>query len=404
VGQGVKGIARETGAPLGGDDVRVVVVDDSGVVRLVVGEVLRREEGVTLAGTAANGREALQVVERAHPHVVVLDIEMPVLDGLGALRELKKRWPKLPVVMFSTLTERGASATLQALAEGADDYLTKPSTTGGPTAAFAAVREGLVPLVRNWGSIARKRETASSSPTLPKSTSPVPARPAQDLSRDRPSVPRRPTPLVTAIVMGSSTGGPNALSVLVPSLPADLPVPLLLVQHMPPTFTRLLAERLDSQSALSVHEAVPGTVVQPGNLYVAPGGCHMLVSRRQHDVVIKLEDGPPENSCKPSVDVLFRSAAATWGAGALGVVLTGMGQDGLVGSQAITEAGGAVIAQDEVTSVVWGMPGAVARAGLAAEVVPLGEVASRLALRARRSGPSRAEAYGLAERGPAMRL
>ena len=305
----VEGTARSVPAPPG-EEVRVVVVDDSGVVRLVVGQVLGRERGVTLAGTAANGREALRVVERVHPDVVILDIEMPVLDGLGALRELKKRWPRLPVIMFSTLTERGASATLQALAEGADDYLTKPSTTGGPAAAFAAVREGLVPMVRSWGSIAHKRATTSSAPT-----SPPPVVPAQGAGGARPSALPRPAALVTAIVMGSSTGGPNALSAVVPSLPADLHVPVLLVQHMPPTFTRLLAERLDSQSSLSVQEAEPGMVAQPGHLYVAPGGSHMVVTRRQNDVVIKLDDGPPENSCKPSVDVLFRCAATVWGAG-----------------------------------------------------------------------------------------
>jgi two-component system chemotaxis response regulator CheB len=181
---------------------------------------------------------------------------------------------------------------------------------------------------------------------------------------------------VAAVVLGCSTGGPNALGVLVPHLPADLGVPLLIVQHMPPTFTRLLAERLDSQSALVVHEAAAGMVAQAGHVYVAAGGTHMVVSRSRQGVQIDLDDGPAENSCKPSVDVLFRSAAAAWGAGLVAVVLTGMGQDGLVGARAISAAGGTVIAQDDASSVVWGMPGAVVKAGLATDVVGIGDIAS----------------------------
>ncbi|MHB1497180.1 MAG: chemotaxis-specific protein-glutamate methyltransferase CheB [Acidimicrobiales bacterium] len=453
-------------------DVRVVVVDDSSVVRLVLREVIAREHGLVLAGIATNGRQAVPAVAEAKPDVVVLDVEMPELDGLGALRELKMRWPRLPVIMFSTLTERGAATTLEALAEGADDYTTKPTSDHGPAGAFAAVRRDLIPLLRAWGAIARARNLPTPSHTVAVTaraaeperedpggdkrglgeqdkTAPTPVAPGEEgavaevkvaarkakttgpshvpydrgPSGHRPSehgppeviaprqsaarlagIPfgpaagasRRPvrtqvtlrppsTPgPASAVVIGCSTGGPNALAEAIPAIPADFPVPVLLVQHMPPTFTRMLAERLDSQSKLHVEEARAGTPVQPGSLYVAQGGTHMIVRKRGHSVFIELDDGPPENFCRPSVDVLFRSAAAIWGRATLGVVLTGMGQDGLAGARAITAAGGDVIAQDELSSVVWGMPGAVAKAGLASEVVPLSEVANSILRHTRR--------------------
>ncbi|HMK95919.1 MAG TPA: chemotaxis-specific protein-glutamate methyltransferase CheB [Acidimicrobiales bacterium] len=383
--------------------IRVVVVDDSRVVRLVLTEVVRQTEGLELAGVATNGREAVSVVEGARPDVVVLDIEMPVLDGLGALRELKRRSPKMPVIMFSSLTERGAAATLTALAEGADDYLTKPSSSEGPVGAFKAVRRDLVPLLRTWGEIARARSaTAQPGPAAAPQPSPhpVPSSPARPsllpgasgalgtgpAGARSPSTqsPRHTPQQISAVVIGSSTGGPNALAASVPHLPNDLGVPVLLVQHMPPTFTKMLAERLNAQSALEVLEAGTGMRAQPDHLYVAPGGKHMVVARSGREVVIGLDDGPPENFCKPSVDVLFRSAAQAWGGGALGVVLTGMGHDGLAGSRAIVAAGGAVIAQDEPTSVVWGMPGAVTTAGVASEVLPIDQIAPNIVRRVRR--------------------
>jgi two-component system chemotaxis response regulator CheB len=435
-----------------GDEVRVVVVDDSAVIRRVLAGVIKQAAGVTLVGQAINGREALTVIETEHPDIVVLDVEMPVLDGLGALREAKRRWPGLPIVMFSTLTEAGAAATLKALSEGADDYLTKPISTNGPVGAFDAVREQLVPLLVAWGEIGRQRaarrgarresDNASHGPMAPGPPAPgrassapeilaptparkVPSTPAEPtakvpvmvpgrapllpapgllrpassepISRASAPAPNRPavvlasktTAQVTAIVLGTSTGGPNALGIVVPALPADLGVPVLIVQHMPPMFTRLLAEHLDARSALTVHEAAPGMVVQPGHVYVAAGGSHMVVKRSREHVVIELDDGPPENCCKPSVDVLFRSAVTVWKAGLLAVMLTGMGQDGLVGSRAIISAGGTLIAQDEGSSVVWGMPGAVIKAGLASEVVPLADVSAIVVRRARPPGRAR---------------
>ncbi|MGC8628215.1 MAG: protein-glutamate methylesterase/protein-glutamine glutaminase [Acidimicrobiales bacterium] len=408
------------GWPNGGEraDVRVLVVDDSAVVRRVLASVVQDEPGLVLAGEAADGRAALAKVERCHPDVVVLDIEMPVMDGLASLVELKARWPWLPVIMFSTLTERGAAATLEALGRGADDYLVKPVSTSGPAGAFEAVSRDLVPLLRTWSQIGRARyarraaRPAGVAPETrarlrggvggPKVIAGVQANSvglahASSVSGGAPYAsasskavrplgglgPRPLAAAVKAVVIGSSTGGPNALGVVVPLLPADLAVPVLVVQHMPPVFTRLLAERLGSQSALQVCEAQDGMAVEAGHLYVAPGALHMVVQGPGKNPTVRLDDSPPENSCKPSVDVLFRSAAHAWGEGVLAVVLTGMGQDGLLGAREVISAGGAVIAQDEASSVVWGMPGAVVKAGLAAEVLPVGEVAQAVYRRVR---------------------
>lgn len=405
--------------------VSVVLVDDSTVVRRALGAIVRCQEDLLLVGEAANGKEALEVIEHAQPDVVVLDMEMPVLDGLGALKIMKKRWPRLPVIMFSTLTERGAEATVEALATGADDYLAKPSTMAGPDRGFGSVVSRMLPLLREWGAIAQQRRQAVGTtrhlPGEPAITGqPLTAEPPSDNDGPRtrlgharaataaarsataaacsahPLPPRTPVPIVarplgptspvSAVVIGSSTGGPNALSTVVPSLPADLGVPVLVVQHMPATFTRLLAERLDRASALHVQESGQGTPVEPGRVYLAAGGYHMVVTCTGPSVTALRGDGPPENSCKPAVDVLMRSAVSVWRSGVLAVVLTGMGQDGLSGARAVVEAGGAVIVQDEATSVVWGMPGAVARAGIASEIIPLDDVAGAIA---RRIKPSR---------------
>ncbi len=347
---------------------RVMLVDDSAVVRRALGDVVRRQPDLVLAGTASNGEEALGLVDELEPDVVVLDVEMPVLDGIGTLKRLKQDHPKLPVIMFSTLTERGAAATVDALAAGADDYLTKPTAIAGPGLGFEAVVEKMLPLLRMWGSISRQRRHRVVQP-------PAQPRPPR---RTEGGAGRSRAQAVAAVIVGSSTGGPNALSVLVPALPAGLRVPVLVVQHMPPTFTKLLADRLDRSSSLTVREVAGPGPLEPGCVYLAPGGMHLVVKGTVAAPRAELDDGPPENSCKPAVDVLMRSAAALWAGGALGVVLTGMGQDGLAGSDAIVSAGGRVVVQDEATSVVWGMPGAVARAGLADEVLPLAEIAANV--------------------------
>jgi len=347
------------------DRVRVLVVDDAVVIRRLVGDLIEADPELELVGVAANGRIALQRITQLRPDVVTLDVEMPELDGIATLRELRRDHPTLPVIMFSTLTERGASATLDALALGASDYVTKPANVGGVTEALERVRQELIPKIK--GLCARR--------TVPVSPSAAPLTPMR-APRPRLAVAGGP---VDAVVVASSTGGPNALTEVVGSLPGDLPVPVLVVQHMPPVFTRLLAERLDHVSALRVVEAGAGDAVVPGTVYLAPGDHHLTVRRRPGlGVVTALDQGAPESSCRPAADPLFRSAAEVWGGDVLAVVLTGMGSDGCRGADVLRGRGARVIAQDQETSVVWGMPGAVAEAGLADAVVGLPEIAAAI--------------------------
>lgn len=361
---------------------RVLLVDDSAVVRRIMLDVLRSEPGIAHVGSASSGRAALAMIDELKPDVVVLDVEMPGIDGRQTLAELHRRWPQLPVVMFSSVSDKSAAATFDAMAQGAKDFVTKPSMAGSLAGALASVKANLVPIVHTWGSISQTRLKAERLRAVAKV---APSRPAA-----APTVKvvqrQQGSGRVAAVVMASSTGGPNALNEIVPALSGNLRVPVLLVQHMPVTFTRHLAERLDGISALHVVEAAPGTVVEAGHLYVARGGEHMEVRRSGGQIVIELNSKPPENSCRPAADVLFRSAVAAWGGDLLGVVLTGMGQDGMLGAKAIVEAGGAVLAQDADSSVVWGMPGAVVNAGLAAEVLPLSGMAAAMEARVARGG------------------
>ncbi len=348
--------------------IQVLVVDDSVVVRRLVTTALEADPELEVAGSAADGRIALAKIEQLRPDVVTLDVEMPVMDGLTALREIRARWPSLPVIMFSTLTRRGAAATLDALALGASDYVTKPSGVGDPGRALEAVRAELIPRV--------KALCARGSAVVDGRA--IAARPL------RPSARRAPPSRVDVVAIGVSTGGPNALARLLPALPATLPVPVLVVQHMPPMFTRILAERLDASSALRVVEAADGDVLEPGGVWIAPGGRHMVVERVDGRCEIRTSLDPPEHSCRPAVDPLFRSVVRCYGPHVLALVLTGMGNDGSEGAEAVREAGGQVLVQDEASSVVWGMPGYVARAGNADAIVPLeqmhGEILARLAV------------------------
>lgn len=362
--------------------VRVLVVDDAVVIRKIVTDVLKEDPGIEVVGTAANGHIALQKITQVNPDILTLDVEMPEMDGIQTLRELKKLYPKLPVIMFSTLTERGASATLEALALGASDYVTKPANIGKVGEALQRTRDELIPRIKAFGGrgFLPKPEPPKPSPAAPpRPFAPSPFRPVA-------------TPGGTAfevLAIGVSTGGPNALAAIIPLLPPDLPVPVVLVQHMPPMFTRLLAERLDQQSRVKVLESAGGEVLTPGTVYIAPGDYHLVVERRGTRVVTALNQEPHENSCRPSVDVLFRSVADVFGASALGVILTGMGQDGLRGSEDIRREGGVIFAQDEDTSVVWGMPGFVARAGLAERIVALPDMAAEIVRRLTRIPASR---------------
>jgi two-component system chemotaxis response regulator CheB len=290
---------------------------------------------------------------------------MPELDGLDTLPLLRKDYPKLPVIMFSTLTERGAVATLDALARGATDYVGKPANVGSVAAAMEAVRAQLVPRIKALCPF----NPASSGPSRPTPLVPRTG-PPQPVNR----LPRR----FELVLIGASTGGPQAVAAVVGSLPATFPTPIVVVQHMPPVFTRHLAQRLNQQSALEVREARGGEMLRAGQVLIAPGDFHLEVVRRGTGLQAQLQQGPPENSCRPAVDVLFRSAASALGAGCLGVVLTGMGQDGMRGAEHIVHAGGLVLAQDEASSVVWGMPRAVAEAGLAGQILPLSSISSEL--------------------------
>ncbi len=342
---------------------RVLVVDDAAVVRRQVSMLLATAPGLEVVATAPNGRIALAKVEQLQPDVVLLDLEMPELDGLETLKLLRQRAPELPVVMFSALTERAGVLTLEALALGARDYVTKPTSAGGLNITVEAVRDELV---RKLKALQVRSPSAAPAPTL--------------VPRESPARPRTPA-RVEVIVLGASTGGPGALARVVAALPADLPVPMLIVQHMPPLFTRLLAERLQAVTSLTVREAVSGASVQAGEVWIAPGDFHLAVCRDATGVRLLTHQGPAENACRPAVDLLFRSAAEVYGAGVLAVVLTGMGQDGLRGCRRVSEAGGQVVVQDQASCVVGGMPGAVEQAGLADAVVSLDAVAPELARR-----------------------
>ena len=343
--------------------IRVLVVDDAVVVRRILTQVLSAEPDIEVVGAAANGRLALAQLAQLSPDVVTLDIEMPELDGLATLVELRNSFPRLPVIMFSTLTVRGAISTLDALAHGATDYVTKPADVGSAALAQARIREELVPRIR----------ALTGRSTRP----PNQVRASRASARPRGGPPLR----VDLLVIGVSTGGPNALAEILSVLPGEFPLPIVIVQHMPPMFTRFLAERLASISRIAVREGEDGGLLEPGVAWVAPGDHHVLLRRDRDQLRLGVNQDPPVNSCRPAVDPLFRSAAEVGGNRTLALILTGMGQDGLRGAEAVHRAGGQVLAQDEASSVVWGMPGAIVAAGLADRVLPLGGIGSELILR-----------------------
>ncbi len=356
--------------------IKVLVVDDSTVIRRLLTDSLSVDPNVEVAATAANGKIALAKIPQINPDIVTLDMEMPEMDGITTLVEIRKLYPKLPVIMFSTLTQRGASATLDALSKGASDYVTKPANVGSVTAAMQNVRNDLLPKIKAFCPWFTTQE-ASRPITSLRSVAAVP----------RPT--RSTTSRIDIVAIGSSTGGPNALQTVLSRIPATFPVPIVIVQHMPPIFTKHLADRLNQLCPLEVSEATAGDKLLPGHAYIAPGDFHMMVRRQGNAVQIDLNQGTPENSCRPAVDVLFRSVADTYGGNVLAVVLTGMGQDGARGCGPIRDAGGRVFAQDEATSVVWGMPGAVCAAGLADQIIPLEKVANEIVRETLQSNNSR---------------
>jgi two-component system chemotaxis response regulator CheB len=339
-------------------------------MRHILSTTLASDPSVRIVGAAANGQACLTMLAAGElPDVVLLDVEMPVMDGLTALKEIRRRYPRLPVVMFSSLTERGAKATVDALLAGANDYVAKPA---GHDAADVRARIVGDVLPRIKQVVARGQSRLGGAPV---------GRPAVGGEAGSKVSPTGRRPAVAGVVIAVSTGGPAALAEVLPAFVSMAKVPILIVQHMPATFTGRLAERLTAVCGRTVREPTDGLPVNDSAVLLAPGGRHMELAGRTATPRIRLTDLAPENSCRPSADVLFRSAARLWGSGTLGVVLTGMGRDGLAGSRAIVEAGGAVIAQDEFTSVVWGMPGEVVRAGLADVVLPLGQVGPEIALR-----------------------
>jgi len=345
---------------------RVLVVDDSAAIRGVVSATLSADPELCVVATAADGVQGLARVIESPPDVVLLDVEMPVMDGLTMLRELRKIRPRLPVVMFSTLTERGAKVALDALVAGANDYVAKPKGASSDEVA-ARIREDVIPKLKQFR---RPLAKPGSAPAFL-----VPS-----------ATPRPRTEPVAAVVIGVSTGGPVALAEFLPAFVKSARVPVLIVQHMPALFTAHLAEQLTKVCGLPVREALDGHQLGSGDILLAPGGRHLKVARSGTMVITQIDDGPPENACRPAADVLFRSAAAVWGGATLAVVLTGMGKDGLKGSEAIHAAGGTILAQDEITSVVWGMPGHVARAGLAEAVLPIRQLGVEVGIRLRRRG------------------
>lgn len=345
--------------------IRVLIIDDAVVVRRLVADCLAADPEIEVVGTAANGQIGLAKIDQVNPDLVTLDIEMPVMDGFQTLAQIRKVRPTLPVVMFSTLTERGAASTIDALSLGASDYITKPADAGSISAALQRVRDELIPKIKT---LCRR----------PSATVATPAKPARAF-QPAPAASSR----VEILAIGVSTGGPTALAVLLPLLQRPFPVPIVIVQHMPPLFTRLLGERLSSVSGHRVREGEAGALLKDADAWIAPGGFHMELQRSPAGVALTTNQNPPENSCRPAVDVLFRSVAQMYGTRSLGIILTGMGQDGLRGCEHIREAGGQVLAQDEASSVVWGMPRAVAQAGLAQKVLPLTELAAEINQRVR---------------------
>jgi two-component system, chemotaxis family, protein-glutamate methylesterase/glutaminase len=366
-----------------GERVRVMVVDDSVVIRRLVTQALEQDPMLEVVGTASNGAIGLQRIPQLNPDVITLDIEMPDMDGLEMLRRVRCEYPKLRIIMFSTLTERGGAKTLEALTLGADDYVAKASNEGSLDRSMIRLREEMIPKIKQFFRQSMEDRVAARSETL--------CLPAAPSNWRNTFASQRETMRPQVVVIGVSTGGPTALGEILPRLPANFELPILIVQHMPPLFTRLLAERLNSTCQLPVCEAYHGCAVDPGRILIAPGDFHMKLAKDGAAVSVCLDQSPRQNSCRPAVDALFVSTGEVYGGAVLAVILTGMGQDGLRGVEILKARGASVIAQDQASSVVWGMPGAVANAGLADSILPLNEVVPEIL---RRSTGVRRELYG----------
>lgn len=362
---------------------RVLIVDDSAVIRGMIGRALRQDPEIEVVGSVPNGKLAVDHVTRHPVEVVVLDIEMPVMDGLEALPKMIVARPNIKVIMASTLTLRGASVSIKALSLGASDFIPKPTATREMGAADNFAKE-LVERIKVLGASARgdggasARRSASARPSAGKGDAATSlkagakVRPPIVLHKPGIAVPR-------VIAIGSSTGGPKALLTVLAALDKKITLPILITQHMPATFTTILAEHLTTATGRPCSEGKDGDVVEEGHMYLAPGDYHMTVEKVGVQAVLRLDQGPQVNFCRPSVDPMFRSISAFYGSSVLGLILTGMGSDGLAGGKILVDKGGTLIAQDEASSVVWGMPGAVATEGLCSAVVPLDRIAAQLA-------------------------
>lgn len=353
-----------------GTTVKVLVVDDSAVVRGLTRRFLEENPNIDVVATASNGKNAVEAVQKHDVDVIVLDIEMPVMDGLTAIPLILAEKPKVKIVMSSTLTKANAAVSLKALSAGASDYVAKP-TSGSQIHGSEDFRRELISKVLALGGAPEVATAAvgNQTGTIRATRAPV-IKSGQPIALHKPSsVPPR------AIAIGSSTGGPQALDVVIGGLDDKLPQPIFITQHMPATFTQILAEHIARDTGRIVSEAKDGQQVNPGEIYIAPGDYHMVIGGQGKDLKIKLTQTERENYCRPSVDPMLRSLVEIYGPALLTVILTGMGHDGLAGSQSCVEKGGTVIGQDEASSVVWGMPGAVATAGVCAAVKPLDQIA-----------------------------
>ena len=365
---------------------RILIVDDSAVMRSLLRGVISSDSSLELVGAAADGESALTMMQSLRPDLALLDVEMPVMDGLVTLRKMRARNIRIPIIMCSSLTRRGAAVTIEALAAGASDYVAKPAGQSNLAAATRTLAQDLLPKIHALTA------TAAPPPSL------LSAHPVAASSSIPPPPAHLPTARPAVLVIGVSTGGPAALDVVLPQLPARFPLPVLIVQHMPELFTKLLAERLGRSCPLRVVEASEGSPVVAGTVSIARGNWHLEVlaaARPGQPPTLHLTQGPPENHCRPAADVLFRTAASVYGGNILAVVLTGMGSDGLAGARLIHAQGGTILAQDEPTSAVWGMPGAIARAGIAHRILPLQAVAPEIL---RLAGRTDVEARALREK------
>lgn len=378
------------------EKIRVLVVDDSAIMRRMILSTMMKDPQIEVVGTAANGILAIEAIKRSHPDILTLDVEMPEMDGLTALKEIRKTHPHLPIIMFSSLTQRGSKATMEALTNGASDYVGKPSSTGGIEESVRILEGTLIPKIK---ALCKRDPNAADKSGLPikergaarreANAMPIPEKittlPSTSGAPPLKSVVVRPEGRtlypVDALCIGVSTGGPAALMRVFELWHTPLTVPIFIVQHMPPKFTTLLAARLTEVGVMPVAEPYDGQEALPGHAYIAPGGFHMGLKRRGVKVFMHLNEDPPENSCRPAVDVLFRSAAQIYGQSLLAVVLTGMGYDGLLGAEEIVKSNGMVLAQDEATSTIWGMPGAVTEANLVEKVLPLDAIPDEILFR-----------------------